>query len=221
MRERDSYQTEGISAQGQIYLQVFVKRVHKIIGLAYRNLNPREFMYAEEEDITGELVRAIELLLDSAEAPNWADKFSVHEEPRIHSTDRRGKRRRRLDIRIDCSEQRPRARMPFEAKRLSKSHGASQYIGKDGLRCFLDGRYARDDKVAGMLGYVQEDGLDGWSDRLGNTISQNAQELYLLDTSLWMHEQQINELSHTYRSGHNRPCVEQPIEIFHILLLFN
>lgn len=221
MRERDSYQTEGISAQGRIYLQVLVKKVHKIIGLAYRNLNPSEFADAEEEDITGELVRAIESLLDSDLAPNWSDKFSVHEEPRIHSSERRGKRRRRVDIRIDCSEQRPRARMPFEAKRLSKSHGASQYIGKDGLRCFLDGKYARDDKVAGMLGYVQEGALDGWAVKLGNTIFQNAQDLSLLHTSPWRYEQQVNELSHTYRSGHDRPCVEQPIEIFHILLLFN
>jgi hypothetical protein len=221
LRERDFYQTEGIYEPGLDLLKIFIKRVHKIIGLAYTNLNPREFVDAEEEDITGELKRTIELLLDRKSSPDWMDWFHVSEEYRIHSPERKGKRRRRLDIRIDCSEQRPRTRMPFEAKRLDKNHGVSQYVGKDGLRCFLDGRYARDDKIAGMLGYVQNDGLDNWAVKLEKTISRNAQELSLLDTGSWRHEQQVNELSHTYKSGHDRPGVGSPIGIFHTLLLFN
>ena len=221
LRERDFYQFKRISPYGRDYQEVFIRRVHELLGLAYNDLNSGEYAASEEEDITGELIRAIESLLDSRRAPDWADWYSVHEESRIHSKNRRGKRRRRLDIRIDCSEQRPRTRMSFEAKRLGPDHGTSEYIGKDGLQCFLDGRYARNETVAGMLGYVQEGEPSEWALKVEKTMNKNAEKLGLLDSSPWRHEQQVNELPHTYRSGHERPSVGQTIEIFHTFLIFN
>ncbi|MFC1783603.1 hypothetical protein ACFL02_08460 [Planctomycetota bacterium] len=221
MRERDSYQFKGISPYSRDYQEVFIRRVHKLLGLAYNDLNYGEYAASEEEDITGEIIRAMESFLDSPRAPDWADSFSVREESRIHSKHRRGKRRGRLDIRIDCSEQRPRARMPFEAKRLGRKYGTSQYIGYKGLQRFLDGRYARNETVAGMLGYVQEGEPSEWALKVEKTINENAEKLGLLDSSPWRHKQQVNELPHTYRSGHKRPSVGQTIEIFHTFLIFN
>lgn len=221
MRERDSYQVEGISAYGWDYLEVFVKRVHKLLGLAYKDLNHNEFATSEEEDITGELIRAMESLLDSPVTPDWSAWYSVREESRIHSKHRRGKRRRRIDIRIDCSEMRPCSRMSFEAKRLGLKHGTSEYIGKDGLQRFLDGSYAHNETIAGMLGYVQEGEPNEWALKVEKTINENAEKLGLLDSSPWRHKQQVNELPHTYRSGHERPSVGQAIEIFHTFLIFN
>ena len=221
MKERDSYQTEEFSPQGRDYQDVFIKRAHKLLGLSYKDLNPGDYVTSEEEDITGELIQAMESVLDSPKAPDWTDWFSVHEESRIHCKHHRGKRRRRLDIRIDCSEMRPRSRMSFEAKRLDKNHGTSSYIGNDGMQCFLDGRYARNETVAGMLGYVQNGHLDEWSSKIEKAIIENKSKRNLLASSPWRHEQIADELPYTFRSGHLRPTVGFSIEIFHTLLQFN
>jgi len=221
LRERSFYQPAGVSASGTAYTYVFVRRVHTLLGLAYGTLTPSEFVHAEEEDITGELVRAVEAVLDDADSPEWVGLFSVHEDPRVHDSVRRGKRRRRLDIRIDSSQTRPRPRFRFEAKRLGPGHGVSVYLGKDGLECFLDGRYAREDIAAGMLGYIQAGNPRDWDDKIAAGMKKAAKEIGLLKSSPWRSERLVAELEFTYRSGHARPKVGRPIEIFHTLLPFN
>ena len=74
------------------------ERVHTLVALGYAMLTPSDFVYAEEEHITGELVDAIDDVLDCA-PPAWAGPFSVHEEPRERHHTRKGKGRKRLDIR--------------------------------------------------------------------------------------------------------------------------
>jgi len=189
--------------------------------MGYDSLTPNEFSDAQEEDITGELTRAIDSVLDSANAPEWVDSFSVHEEPRIHSSGRKGKSRRRLDIRIDSSMVRPRSRLRFEAKRLGPNHGVSKYLGTDGLQCFLDGRYARDDSTGGMLGYVQKGTCKEWAQKIGTSITKESKELRLTNTGSWRSIRIANEAPFTYHSEHNRPTVGKPIEICHTLLCFN
>jgi hypothetical protein len=200
LKERSHFQPPGVSANGKAYTDVFVRRVHTLLALGYAMLTPTEFIYAEEEHITGELVAAIEDVLDSA-PPVWAGPFSVHEEPRERHQSRKGKGRKRLDIRLDSSEVTPRARLRFEAKRLGPHHGTSVYLGDEGIQRFLDGRYARHDPIAGMLGYVAKLGLRS--------------------ASPWRAERLADGLQFTYCSGHDRPTIGEPIEIFHTFLLFN
>ena len=180
-----------------------------------------EFSHAQEEDITGELVRAVDSVLNNTNAPPWTDSFSIHEEPRIHAPNRKGKRRRRLDIRIDSSEIRPRSRLRFEAKRLGPNHGASKYLGTDGLQCFLEGKYARDDNTGGMLGYVQEGTCKEWAQKIGASIAKEKKKHYLTKTGSWRSVRITDKVPFTYRSDHNRPKVGRPIEIYHTLLCFN
>ena len=189
--------------------------------MGYDTLTPSEFSDAEEEDITGELTRAIDSVLDNPNAPEWVDSFSVHEEPRIHHPNRKGKRRRRLDIRIDSSEIRPRSRLRFEAKRLGPNHGVSKYLGTDGLQCFLDGRYARDDSTSGMLGYVQEGACKEWAQKIAASMTKEKKKLYLTRTGSWRRVKITDKVPFTYRSDHNRPKTGSPIEIYHTLLCFN
>jgi hypothetical protein len=221
LRGRSDYQPQGVFAYSKDYEYVFVQRVHQLLGMGYATLQPAEFANAQEEDITGELARAMDSVLDSSGAPQWTDLFSIHEEPRIHDPNRKGKKRRRLDIRIDCSENRPRTRFRFEAKRLGPNHGVSTYLGIDGLQCFIDGRYARDDRTGGMLGYVQEGNCDLWAQKIGMAISKRKDKLGLVKTSPWRSEKLTDKTPFTYRSGHERPDVGQPIEIYHTLLCFN
>jgi hypothetical protein len=179
-------------------------------------LTPADFARAEEEHITGELVDAIDDVLNSG-IPRWAGRYFVHEEPRERHKTRKGKGRKRLD----SSEVKPRARLRFEAKRLGPNHGTSLYLGGEGIQRFLDGRYARNDSIAGMLGYIQVGTPGDWALTIEQAITKDAVKLGLRSSSPWRAEQQANGLPFTYRSGHDRPAVGQPIEIFHTLLLFN
>ncbi len=124
MRGNTGYQSSGEFVFSKAYEEVFIRRVHQLLGMGYVTMPSNDFSDAQEEDITGELVRAIDSVLDNSNAPTWTDSFSIHEEPRIHTPNRKGKRRRRLDIRVDSSEIRPRSRLSFEAKRL----GANQTV---------------------------------------------------------------------------------------------
>lgn len=188
--------------------------------MGYDRLTPSEFSDSQEEDITGELTRAIDSVLDNPEA-SWMRFLSIHEEPRIHSTRRKGKRRRRLDIRIDSSMVSPRSRLRFEAKRLGPNHGVSKYLGTDGLQCFLDGRYARDDTTGGMLGYVQEGTCKEWAQKIGASITKEGKKLHLTKTGSWRSVKITDRVPFTYHTGHNRPQVGNPMEIYHTLLCFN
>ncbi|OHB63124.1 MAG: hypothetical protein A2Y77_07830 [Planctomycetes bacterium RBG_13_62_9] len=194
--------------------------MHTLIALGYAAFTPADWARAEEEDITGELVDAIDDVLDSG-TPRWAGRYFVHEEPRERHKTRKGKGRKRLDIRLDSSEVRPRARLRFEAKRLGPNHGTSVYLGGEGLQRFLDGRYARNDPIAGMLGYVQAGNPGDWALKIGQAISKDAVKLGLRNSSPWRAERLADRLAFTYCSGHDRPSVGNPVQIFHTLLLFN
>ncbi len=221
MRGRSHYQPPGASADGKAYADIFVRRVHTLLALGYAALKPADFAGAEEEHITGELVEAIQEVLDDSDTPAWADSFSIHEEPRERHPIRKGKARKRLDIRLDSSEVRPRARLRFEAKRLGPSHGVSVYLGDEGIQRFLDGRYARNDAIAGMLGYVQAGSPGEWAVKIEQALGKDPKELSLRDSSPWRAERLTDHLPFTYCSGHDRPTIGCPIEIFHTLLLFN
>ena len=221
LRESSDYQSSGEFVFSKAYEEVFIRRVHQLLGMGYVTMPSSDFSDAQEEDITGELVRAIDSAIGNANAPTWTDLFSIHEEPRIHAPNRKGKRRRRLDIRIDSSEIRPRSRLSFEAKRLGPNHGVSKYLGTDGLQCFLEGRYARDDSTGGMLGYVQEGTCKEWAQKIDTSITKESKKLYVTKTGSWRSIRITGKVPFTYRSDHNRPKVGRPIEIYHTLLCFN
>ena len=116
---------------------------------------------------------------------------------------------------------RPRTRFCFEAKRLGTNHGVSQYLGIDGLQCFLEGGYAAEDDWAGMLGYVQEGQCVDWAEKIEMALSKDEKKHKLNKKSPWRSQHITDSLASTYRSGHIRPRVGRPIEIYHTLLSFN
>lgn len=221
MKARGSYQPKGASANAADYYQTFLRRAHSLLGRGYAALDPSKYSSVEEEDITGDLVQAMQIVEDDPNAPPWVRLFSVHDDAGIHDPKRKGKRRRRLDIRIDSAAQRPRNRLSFEAKRLGPNHGVSIYLGENGLQRFIDGRYAEGETSAGMLGYVQTGSPDEWAEKIEKAIARDRAKLHLLASSPWRREQLVVELTHTYRSGHSRPSIGQPVEIYHTLLPFN
>ena len=111
--------------------------------------------------------------------------------------------------------------MRFEAKRLGPNHSVGVYLGVDGIQCILDGRYARKDNIAGMIGYVQKDTPDDWAKKIEKAMGKKTAKLRVTGSGQWAPQQITPELAWTYRSIHDRPGVGPTIEILHTLLLFN
>ena len=206
------------------YDRLFVPRVHRLLKLGYDRMKPAEHARSQETAITGFLVEAIDTVLDRP-AMRWMQFYSVHEDPPVNEpkTRRRrrtGKRRKRLDIRIDCAKMSPRTRFRFECKRLGRGNPVAKYLGADGLGRFLRGEYACEDMRGGMLGYLQSDDEEKWAGKIEAAIASADDHYAIQHDSPWRQELVINELIPTYRSGHSRGRGRRRIEIFHTLLRF-
>lgn len=221
MRARGSYQPKKRSANLADYEIAFVGHAHRLLALGYARLARGDFAVAEEETITGCLVGEIEAVLDDPGRRRWTRWLSIHEEARIHDPKRTGKKRRRLDIRIESAERLPRSRLAFEAKRLGPGHPVSGYLGDEGLGCFLAGSYAREQRIAGMLGYVQAGEPQDWAEKIERAMVRDPHKVRLLPGGVWRQERLVRELEHTFRSGHSRPAVGTNLEVFHTLLVLN
>jgi len=146
------------------YQKAFRRKVFKLLKMGYDRLDAASFKNSEEEDITGEIVREINEILEDRGSPSWVSSLAVHEELRINEPTRKGKRRKRVDIEFEWVCHGPRHRYPFEAKRLCvNTHPIGEYVGPAGLGEFLSGNYAQDRIEAGMIGYVQSDTPKSWA----------------------------------------------------------
>jgi hypothetical protein len=211
---------KGNSENTDDFRRLNIKRVHQLIHWGYIRMSAASYQKAEETDITGDLVNAIEKVFDDDNSEEWVKYYSVHDDPPVCNEKRKGKRRKRLDIRMDSSEQRPRTRFCFEAKRLMDGSSTKKYLGRDGLGCFLHGDYANDDEEAGMLGYIQTGNPNGWANNMESCFQKSPKDYGVLKHSPWRQSSVIEELTDTYRSGHERKTSKKPIEIYHTLLSF-
>ena len=225
MNSSRSHQPRRPSSNLADYDRLFLPRVHRLIVLGYKCLNPRQHATDEETAITGDLIEAIDKVLDHPSA-SWMKSLAVHDDPPVNEPKRRGqprrrgKRRRRVDIRFDSSKTTPRTRFRFECKRLGKGYPVTGYLGREGLGRFLRAEYAREDVRAGMLGYVQSDDEETWAGKLHQKLADSPQDYAVRRDSPWRHEPVTADCSYTYRSGHGRGSGRKPIESYHTLLRF-
>jgi len=202
-----------------IYQTSFVHRAHEVLKMGYDRLDSATYVRHEEEDITGELVRSMQDALQDRNAPKWAKNFWAMEETRVNEPTRSGKRRRRIDIEILKSQEGPRPRFRFEAKRLHDTTSRRDYLGEAGLGCFLDGRYAKEDAVAGMLGYVQADFIDSHTEALEKAIRKDP-KVYAVGTGgEWKSCEIVKQLA-SFQTRHDRVGSLPAITLFHTLLSF-
>ena len=179
-------------------------------------LNPAEFAAAREETITGCLTAAMKSVLRSRTAPDWTADLTVHEEVYIEDGIRRGKRRLRIDIEFEQVRRGPRPIFQFEAKRLRSTASIRAYLGSGGLGCFLDGRYAKDEDIAGMLGYIQSGTVEKRAAQLASKLDTHPGTLA---TGRWQPRPCVPLLP-TYQTRHRRTARLGPITILHSLLVF-
>jgi hypothetical protein len=202
------------------YRQVVLVRIYELLNLGYRRINRASYRTAHEDDISGDLADSIDDVLDDG-SHEWMDLFHVHNEAPVRDPKRKGKHRRKVDIRICSAHSRPRTRFAFEAKLLRNGKREGQYLGKHGLGRFLRGEYAREEDTAGMLGYVQWGPLAQWAQRIGNAMARSPQKYRIVKGGDWKPNPLVQGLEHSYLSTHSRETVERPIDIYHTLLDFS
>lgn len=219
-----TYQGRGVSTNRDDYDRVFIRRVHELVKMGYDRLCPNSYAMQEETVITGDLVEAIERILEVANE-DWMRFYRVYDDPPINeprqARRRTGKRRRRVDIKLDSSEISPYTRFCFEAKRLGKRHPVSRYVGAEGLGCFRSGSYAGAERRAGMLGYVQSDDEPTWATKIERALAAPAKVpgRQLSDSNFRSYSISAR-LHHTYVSEHYRITDGKQMQIYHSLLRF-
>lgn len=211
----------GASTNAIEYRAIFVRRVHQLVRLGYERLHAANHSRAQEPAITGDLHAAIDNVLDSP-TEDWMRLYSVHDDPAEDDGQRKGKKRKRIDLRIDSAFNAPRTRFRFEAKRLGKRHSVAMYLGSEGLGCFLHGDYARGEDHAGMLGYVQSADVEDWAEKLKAEFDRVPAE-YSFDVSASFRAitLEVSVGRRCYQSKHSRSAVGRDITIDHILLQFH
>src|SRR5882724_4672111 len=93
-------QPSGSTSNASAMRLVFVRRVHQLVQFGYERLTPTEHAKEQEPAITGFLVQAINDVLNDR-AKSWMIYFSVHDDPPVNDGRRKGKQRKRVDLRID------------------------------------------------------------------------------------------------------------------------
>ena len=203
------------------YRRVFRRQVFQLLKWGYERMDSTEHQSAEEEEITGELAKEINTLVQDRSFPPWVGSFTVQEEHRINVDGRKGKRRKRLDIIFIYVHHGPRPRFPFEAKRLSVgTHVIGQYLGPEGLGEFLRGDYGRDAQEGGMIGYVQTGTPEEWAQKAEKKLTKAPHDYQLCHDGQWMYVRIVQDLDHCYRSMHHRDIGKSPISIYHSFLNF-
>ena len=90
-----------------------------------------------------------------------------------------------MDIEVErhCRGQRPR--IGFEAKRLGRSSGVSDYFGDEGLGRFLRRHYETTHGESGMVGYVQEYDVRAWEIRLSGKLAADPNKYQVREGGQW------------------------------------
>lgn len=203
------------------YIDGFHRDALCLIVAGHKRLTENKSDYSNEEEpnITGELKRCTEEYINSLSSPEWTSNYVVNEESPENTKGRVGKNRKRVDIVCTLAGQKPQRRIRFEAKRLKdKKFPVSKYIGSEGLMEFITENYAPEDDTGGMLGYIQSDDCEYWAKQIPDALSK-SKEVSITEDGLWQ-EVHVENVSHCYKTRHNRTMKNQSFLIYHLLLDF-
>jgi len=161
----------------------FVPEILELLLATWKKLKLRCDVQLEPR-ITNLFSQAIE-----EEYTRQGKAWYVH--PEIKESDpQTGKEISRTDIRFYHRDI-PGQKLYFvlEAKRLhvkseNSTHlGYTEYIGADGMMCFITGKYSRTAPFGGMIGYVMDGELDQAAKGIADAIQTRAAELRLADNT--------------------------------------
>ena len=200
-----------------VYIIALREHALTLIWLGYLRMKATDFAAAEEDDITGELVRQMKSAIEDDGSPAWTGHYSVSEQVRSDAKGKLGKKRPIVDVELERIKRGKRPRLRFEAKRLYAGSGVSDYVGVEGLGAFLDGYYSRTHNEVGMLGYVQTQTENYWAGKLGAKLTAPAYRI--TDGGDWKHLRILAASPYTYQTIHS-DVEGLSLFIFHSLLSF-
>ncbi len=204
----------------QDFQERFIRDAHQLIAEGFARLDPAELPTKSEEAISGRIDDRCNDWLNHQTAPSWTKSYFVTSERPERSGKREGKKRPRVDIFVESSSMRPRARFVFEAKRLYRSNSVAEYVGASGLGDFLDGSYQPSAPAAGMLGFVQKGSTDGWIEKVRQKLDRERRSHGLTEQGpIWGLRSLDERLGTTYLSRHARAAPLARLEIYHSFLL--
>lgn len=123
----------------------------------------------------------------------------------------------RIDITIITLEVLCQLEDDFE-KRITiecKIIGVDQYINRNGIISYVEGKYASQLPVAGMIGFVFDQTIDTVKKRINEKLRKHAviiTEEFLNPVRL------LNNFPNSYKSKHRRMKKLSSIELYHLLL---
>lgn len=223
--QRRTSKTERSENRGD-YHAAFVRCVHQLLECGYQRMQPvNRFEYRKEEEISGELARHIDEVLNER-AESWMHYYSLAPERHVDephlplAKQRLGKRRKRLDFQFTCRPRKPTPvqRFIFESKSLKQS-SAAQLLDEDGLGRILCGQYAREDISAGLLGYVQNFTVAHHAAALENELKGKPADYGITPDGQWTRIRFAKGPAETFRTKHRRGQFPK-IAIFTTLLPF-
>jgi hypothetical protein len=195
----------------------FRRDAHQLLAWGYQDALAEIHCNLQEEEITGLIAEAMEKRLDNPSTPEKFDRYSIDEEKPIAVEGRKGKKRRRLDLVVVSGHSRPRPKYIFEAKRLRKnSCPVGEYVGKEGLQCFLEGTYASQYPEAAMIGYFQSDTASYWESELKRRFDGDPNNDLRIIQSL-QKVQVLSSMTDVWVGEHER-ITGVAIVVYHILL---
>jgi len=218
MVPNDSFGGRSREPIRRLYRLSFVKNSHRLLALAHQRLDASSLRSQQEPAITGMLVDRVKALVESEHAPRWARHMIALDDPPQASAERLGRARRRVDIEFCLVQRGPRPRLHFEAKRLYRSDSVREYLGPEGLELFVRGEYAAGQHAGGMLGYVQSDSPQQWSERIMQGMAAARERLAICEGTAFEVVALIAELDSVHLTCHDRQSVGRPIHIYHTLL---
>jgi hypothetical protein len=210
----------GSSSNRPDYRASFLRDTHRLVAQGYARMTPASFNGTMEEVITEKLVEAINAAIQSPGAESWMHRYHAVDNLSVSHPKKPGKQRPRVDIEITNVRAGTHPQFHFEAKRLGKGYPVGQYVGRKGLGCIVHADYARNHDDAGMLGYVQTGTCDDWGTKIEKKLMRDVAAHFLPHGSCWRQLIITKELSHTFRTQHDRPALSRPVDIYHTLLLF-
>lgn len=206
-----------LTALDRVYIEALRGHALALLWSGYLKMKPDDFSSAEEDEITGELVRHMDEITQDEKAPPWVQFYTVKEQVRSHSTEKLGKKRPIVDVELERHKRGRRPRLRFEAKRLGRGVGVAGYVGADGLGAFLSRYYTRTHNEAGMLGYVQSKTEEEWAKHLAAELSSTSHGI--TKDGAWKPISLAGAPPYTYQTVH-LDSEKSLVLLLHVLLRF-
>lgn len=214
-----------ISDPQKTYKDTFRCRCFELIHASYNTLTPKSLRNEEEPAVTGELVKSIREVMDDSKAPDWMSFYTVNENVPLNVPGKRGKSRPLVDIDFESTNSRHRTHFRLESKWVGaqkKSLGDKEgYLGKEGIGCFLSGKYPTTIGHAGMLAYVHSDNVDTWAKKIEKHLIEKADELKVMRTEgkVWARDE-AQEGFCAFITNHDCQGNVGQLRVTHLLLDF-